>query len=87
MIMKHFIPQMKSKNFGRIVNLTSGAPFNCSEGFSMYSASKASLNAFTSTAAKEYKNFNIKINLFSPGQIKSEMSQKPIKIQTSRYLI
>ena len=78
-IMKHFLPLMKNKNFGRIVNLTSGAPFNCSESFSMYSASKASLNAFSITAAKEYERFNIKINLFSPGQIKSEMSPKAHK--------
>ncbi len=78
MIMKHFLPMMKKENFGRIVNLTSGAPFNCSENFSIYSASKASLNAFSITAAKEYKKFNIKINLFSPGQIKTEMSPQSI---------
>ncbi len=75
-IMKHFLPIMKKNKFGRIINLTSGAPFNCSEEVSLYSASKAALNAFSITAAKEYKNSNIKINLFSPGQIKTEMMPK-----------
>ena len=75
-IMKHFLPIMEKNKFGRIINLTSGAPFNCSEEVSLYSASKASLNAFSITAAKEYKNVNVKINLFSRGQIKTEMMPK-----------
>lgn len=91
-IMKHFLPIMEKNNFGRIVNLTSGAPFNCSENFSIYSASKASLNAFSLTAAKEYQKANIKINLFSPGQIKSEMSPQAItdpkeSVPYLRYLL
>ena len=75
-IMKHFLPVMEKNKFGRIINLTSGAPFNCPEEVSLYSASKAALNVFSITAAKEYKNLNIKINLFSPGQIKTEMMPK-----------
>ena len=72
-IMKHFLPIMEKNKFGRIINLTSGAPFNFPEEVSLYSASKAALNVFSITAAKEYKSLNIKINLFSPGQIKTEM--------------
>lgn len=73
LIMKEFLEIMKKKNFGRIINITSGAAYNCSSGFSLYSASKASLNVFSITAAKEYKKYNIKINLLSPGPIKTEM--------------
>ena len=74
LIMNFFIKRMIKKNFGRIINISSGAAFNCFEEYSMYSSTKASLNAFSLTAAKEYKNYNIKINLFSPGPIKTKMT-------------
>lgn len=73
-IMQKLIPAMQKYNYGRIINVTSGAPLNCSESFGVYSASKAALNAFTITAAKENNNFNIKINLMSPGPCKTKMA-------------
>lgn len=74
LIMKHLLPSMAERNFGRIINVTSGAPLNCFPGFSSYSASKGALNAITVTAAGEYATNNIKINLMSPGPVRSEMS-------------
>jgi len=35
------LPTMKKKNFGRIVNISSGGSVNCAEEFSTYSSSKA----------------------------------------------
>lgn len=91
-IMKFFCEEMKKKGFGRIINITSGAAFNCSDKVSLYSASKAALNAFSLTAAKEYKKFNVCINLFSPGPIRTEMMPKAklspnIAIRGIRYLL
>jgi len=80
-IMSAFLPAMKSNNFGRIINITSGAPFNCFQGFGGYSASKAALNAFSITAANEHKDFDIKVNLMSPGPVKTEMApQAPMDV-------
>jgi len=73
-IMKRLLPQMKAKDFGRIINMTSGAPLNCFPGYGAYSASKGALNAFTVTAAKECANHNIKINLMSPGPVRTKMA-------------
>lgn len=73
-IMKHMLPAMKSYNFGRVINVTSGAPLNCYPGYSAYSASKAALNAFTVTAARECADYNIKINLMSPGPVRTNMA-------------
>lgn len=73
-IMRRFIPDMQNNDFGRIVNITSGSPLNCFSGFGSYSTSKAALNAITVTAAKENAEFNIKINLMSPGPVKSGMA-------------
>ena len=67
-------PEMKKRNFGRVIHITSGAPFNCFPEYSAYSASKASLNALTVTAAQECSGFNIKINLMSPGPVRSNMA-------------
>ena len=75
-IMKALLPAMRCLGFGRIINLTSGAPFNCFPGFAAYSASKAALNAFTVTAARENVDLDIKINLMSPGPVRTEMAPK-----------
>ena len=72
-ITKKFIREMKKNNFGRIINVTSGAPLNCAPGGFLYSGSKSALNVLTLTTSNECKEFNIKANLFSPGQIKTEM--------------
>ncbi len=73
-IINYFLRDMKKNNFGRVINLTSGAPLNCFANFGAYSSSKAVLNSLSVTLAKELENFNIKINLMSPGPVKSEMS-------------
>ena len=73
-IINFFIGEMKKLNFGRIINLTSGAPLNCFPDFGCYSASKAVLNTLTVTLAKELIDYDIKINLMSPGPVKTEMA-------------
>jgi len=73
-IIKKLLPEMKKNHFGRIINITSGAPLNCFPGYGAYNASKALLNALTVTFAKEVDEHNIKVNLMSPGPVKSEMA-------------
>lgn len=73
-IMQRFLPAMVEAGFGRIVNVTSGAPLNCFPEYAAYSASKATLNAITVTAAREHEDQNIKINLMSPGPVRTEMA-------------
>ncbi|MBB3140064.1 SDR family NAD(P)-dependent oxidoreductase [Halomonas organivorans] len=74
LIMQGVLPAMRRENFGRIINITSGAPMNCFAGFSAYSASKGALNALTVTAAREHEDYDIKINLMSPGPVRSGMA-------------
>jgi len=73
-IVKHYLHYMKNNNFGRIINFTSGAPLNCFANYSAYSASKAFLNSWTVTLGRELKDYNIKINIMSPGPVKTEMA-------------
>ena len=73
-ILQKLLPGMKARNFGRVIHITSGAPLNCFPEYSAYSASKASLNALTITVARECSQYNIKINLMSPGPVRSNMA-------------
>lgn len=90
--MRCLLPEMIENNFGRIINITSGAPLNNYNGFGAYSASKSALNSITQTVAKELADKNIKINLMSPGPVKSEMApnmtlEPSICHPTANYLI
>lgn len=73
-LMQTVLPDMQERGFGRIINLTSGAPLNCFPEYGAYSASKGALNAITVTAARENADANIKINLMSPGPVQTEMA-------------
>ena len=72
--MRGMVKDMIKHDYGRIINITSGAPLNCFPGYAAYSASKAALNALTVTAAREHEERNIRINLMSPGPVKTEMA-------------
>lgn len=74
LLMQAMLPDMEEHGFGRIINVTSGAPLNCFPKYAAYSSSKGTLNAITVTAAREYEDQNIKINLMSPGPVRTEMA-------------
>ena len=82
---------MKKKNYGRIINISSGGSVNCAESFFLYSSSKSALNTLAKTFAKEIKKFNIKINTMSPGPCKTAMFPNnklstSLSIPTVKYL-
>lgn len=74
LILQSLLPMMRKNNFGRVVNVTSGAPLNLAPGSAMYGGSKALLNALTVVIAAEERDSNIKVNLMSPGPVKTEMA-------------
>ena len=73
-----FIPLMKKKGYGRIVNVSSGAgefEYMATSGgyWPAYSVSKASLNALTVMLASELKGTNILVNAVCPGWVRTDM--------------
>ena len=69
------IPLMRKKNYGRIVNISSGLG-QLSEmggGTPAYRMSKTALNALTRTLAAELKGTNILVNSVCPGWVKTDM--------------
>jgi len=73
---QNFVPKMKEQNFGRIVNVSSGAgQLSDMNGTSVaYRFSKVSLNALTRIINDEMKNFNILCNTMCPGYVKTDMT-------------
>jgi len=72
---RELIPLMRKKNYGRIVNISSGLGQLSEMGGGMpaYRMSKTALNALTRTLAAELKGTNILVNSVCPGWVKTDM--------------
>ena len=66
----------RQRGVGRIINTSSGAPFNPNAKNIIYAMSKAALNSVTLSLASSVDETleNIRINLYSPGPINSKMT-------------
>lgn len=70
-----FVPLMQQNNYGRIVNVSSGAGAiqGMSSGTPGYAISKAALNVLTIKTAALVKNSNILVNAVCPGWVRTDM--------------
>ncbi len=62
------LPQMRAQQSGVIVNVTSSVTWAPLPLLSVYTATKAAVNAFTESMALELKQFNIRSHLVLPGR-------------------
>jgi len=62
------LPQFRQRRSGVIVNVTSGVTFRPLPLLSVYTASKAAINAFTESLALELQQFNLRLRLVIPGR-------------------
>ncbi len=69
---KELLPRMVKQDFGQIINISSLAGRTGVPGLSVYSASKAALNALSEAVAGEVRNDNIKICVLSPGSTETD---------------
>ena len=70
------VESMKRKKFGRIINISSIWGQKSREGRSIYSSSKAALDALTKSLALEFASYNILINSVAPGYVDTELITK-----------
>jgi 3-oxoacyl-[acyl-carrier protein] reductase len=70
--LREFAPLMMERNYGRVINLTSGLKHAAGHG--VYSISKSALDALTKTAAQELAAHNILVNALNPGWVRTEMA-------------
>lgn len=72
--MKWFVPGMKSKRWGRVVNISSVQAYLATPRYSAYGASKAALSQLTRIWAAEVAPFNITVNAICPGYADTAMA-------------
>jgi NAD(P)-dependent dehydrogenase (short-subunit alcohol dehydrogenase family) len=63
-----FLPQFRQRKSGAIVNITSSVTLMPLPLLSVYTASKAAINAFTESLALELQPFNVRVSLVMPGR-------------------
>ena len=62
-----FAPQFKKQGFGKIINVSSACDRRSWPGWSVYSAAKAGVNAFTKCLYTELRPLGIAVTLLVPG--------------------
>lgn len=62
-----FTPQLKQQGFGKIINVSSACDRRSWPGWSVYSAAKAGVNAFTKCLYTELRPYGIAVTLLVPG--------------------
>src|SRR5690349_13259781 len=72
LMVKHVVPHMKARKYGKIVNIGSGTVARGIPDFSHYVSSKGAVTAFTRCLSRELGDFGICVNTLAPGYTLSE---------------
>lgn len=72
------VKNMKTKNWGRIINIGSISGVMGEAYASLYSSSKSGLIGLTKSLALELAQYNITANIINPGWVETEMGLKSI---------
>lgn len=68
-----FAPIMLRQKYGSFINFSTIAVALAIKGESVYTASKAGVEAFSRTFAREMANFNVRVNCIAPGPIRTDL--------------
>ncbi len=66
-----FVPGMVERNFGRVINTTSG--IKDQPNLAVYGVSKAAVDKYTAELAYEVKDSNVLVNTLDPGWLKTDL--------------
>ena len=73
------LPQMRERDWGRIINTASANAFITSPGTSAYTATKHAIMGFTKSVALETIETGITCNAICPGTVRTNMSEHRIE--------
>ena len=74
-LMRLCLPYLKLSENPSVINISSVGGISPEAGLSIYSVSKAALISMTKAFAKEWGEFNIRVNAICPGLIKTKFSE------------
>ena len=67
-----FLPDMKARSSGHIINVGSIAGSLPSQGVALYSATKSFMDTFTTSLYRELRGTNIHVSVIKPGPVSTE---------------
>jgi 3-oxoacyl-[acyl-carrier protein] reductase len=73
LLIREVVPGMLERDYGRVVNVTSGWSCDGAPGYAAYGTSKAGVDSLTRSLAGEVGRADVLVNSFSPGGMKTEM--------------
>lgn len=73
---KSVLPHMMKMKRGSIVNIGSIVGTGGRPGQSVYAATKAAVEGFSRSVAKEMGRYNIRVNVVAPGFIQTDMTEE-----------
>jgi len=76
---REMIPLLRSRGYGKIVNLSGGGATNPLPRISAYAASKAAVVRMTDTLAEELKDANVDVNAIAPGALNTRLLDEVIE--------
>ena len=77
-IVQYLVPSMRTRGFGRVVNIASIWSYITKPERSLYTISKTGLVGFTRSMAAEYASSNILVNAVSPGFTLTELTKQSL---------
>jgi 3-oxoacyl-[acyl-carrier protein] reductase len=76
---KHIVPQMRDRERGDVIMISSAATSHMHGNSSPYNMAKAALEALAMTLAKEERRNGIHVNVVAPGLVATEMGRRLVK--------
>jgi short-subunit dehydrogenase len=81
-----FLPGMRERNRGHIINVGSISGSIPSQGIAMYSASKAFMDAFTTALYRETRGTNVHVSVVRAGPVKSEFCESALERENGGHV-
>ena len=81
-----FAPIMLRQKHGSFINFSTIAVALALEGESVYAASKAGVESFSRTLAREIADFNVRVNCIAPGPIRTDLLRGITDIQINKII-
>lgn len=83
---KYFSKMMMKQKSGKIINISSVFGIEGSQGQAIYSGSKAFVNGFTKSLAKELGCYGIMVNAIAPGIIDTDLNKNMRMEMRDKYI-